>query len=232
MITLACSLAGTRTLVHGAIDITCDAEKGNHIDWDGVFGPGSLDEVRLSGAVEGRAVWPSNLKPVAWHRDADRVRMKLGLYHKTDQVYDGKVEYRDISIEGPNGIIRTSPEPDHEGHLYVGCFADDDDDHVFSGKKYVDAHMTNEMCADLCDGTRYFGTQGGTECWCSASKDRPRKHGKSKSCNKACPGTSRTETCGGRSSLSVSSSRASRRTSRGAPSTWVASRTTSTTTER
>lgn len=43
------------------------------------------------------------------------------------------------------GIIRTSPEPDHAGHHYVGCFADDDDDHVFSGKKYVDAHMTNEV---------------------------------------------------------------------------------------
>ncbi|CAM9650390.1 unnamed protein product [Ectocarpus fasciculatus] len=159
--------------------------------------------VRLSGAVEGRAVWPSNLKPVAWHRDADRVRMKLGLYHKTNQVYDGKVEYRDISIEGPNGIIRTSPESDHAGHLYIGCFADDDDDHVFSGKKYVDAHMTNEMCADLCDGTRYFGTQDGTECWCSSSKDKPRKYGKSTSCNRACPGTSRIKTCGGRRSLSV-----------------------------
>lgn len=60
-------------------------------------------QVTLSGAVEGKAVWPSHLKPVAWHEDADRVRMKLGLYHKIDEVHDGMVEYRDISIQGPNG---------------------------------------------------------------------------------------------------------------------------------
>ncbi|CAN0032916.1 unnamed protein product, partial [Sphacelaria rigidula] len=38
------------------------------------------------------------------------VRMKLGLYHSTHNVADGEVEYKNISIEGPNGIIRTSPE--------------------------------------------------------------------------------------------------------------------------
>lgn len=60
-------------------------------------------QVTLSGAVEGKAVWPKHLKPVAWHDDADRVRMKLGLYHKIDEVHDGMVEYRDISVQGPNG---------------------------------------------------------------------------------------------------------------------------------
>lgn len=60
----------------------------------------------MSGAVEGKAVWPENLKPVAWHRDSEMVRMKLGLYHKTDEVADGDVEFRNISIEGPNGKRR------------------------------------------------------------------------------------------------------------------------------
>ena len=60
-------------------------------------------QVTLSGAVEGKAVWPQDVEPVAWHEDANTVRMKLGLYHKTDLVHDGEVEYRDISIEGPNG---------------------------------------------------------------------------------------------------------------------------------
>lgn len=32
--------------------------------------------------------------------------------YRDPQVADGEVEYRDISIEGPNGIIRTSP-PDN-----------------------------------------------------------------------------------------------------------------------
>ena len=50
-------------------------------------------------------MWPKHLKPVAWHRDADRVRMKLGLYHKKKKVADGEVEYKNISIEGPNGEL-------------------------------------------------------------------------------------------------------------------------------
>ena len=66
--------------------------------------------MELSGAVNGKAEWPLNLKPVAWHRDAEMARMKLGLYHARDHVADGEVEYRDISIEGPRGIIRTTPE--------------------------------------------------------------------------------------------------------------------------
>lgn len=62
-----------------------------------------VPQVLLTGAVVGKAIWPSELKPVAWHRDADRARMKLGLYHKKGEVHDGEVEYKDITIEGPNG---------------------------------------------------------------------------------------------------------------------------------
>lgn len=37
-------------------------------------------------------------------------RMKLGLYHSKNNEADGEVEYRDISIQGPNIIVRTSPQ--------------------------------------------------------------------------------------------------------------------------
>lgn len=43
-------------------------------------------QVNISGAVNGRAEWPSDLKPVAWHRDSEMVRMKLGLYHSIHNV--------------------------------------------------------------------------------------------------------------------------------------------------
>lgn len=43
-------------------------------------------KVTFSGAVEGRAVWPSDYKPVAWHDDADKVMFKLGLYHIKNKV--------------------------------------------------------------------------------------------------------------------------------------------------
>lgn len=63
----------------------------------------------ISGAVKGKAVWPSKMKPVAWNNDGNMARMKLGVYHSTHNVAHGEAEYKDISIEGPNGIIRTSP---------------------------------------------------------------------------------------------------------------------------
>lgn len=79
-------------------------------------------QVTLSGAVEGKAVWPKKLTPVAWHKDADRVRMKLGLYHKVDQVHDGMVEYRDISIQGPNGKFRPTGLRNRFSHGWVSSW--------------------------------------------------------------------------------------------------------------
>ncbi|CAB1105416.1 unnamed protein product [Ectocarpus sp. CCAP 1310/34] len=96
------------------------------LDWDAVTGEwvhveiittfGKSMVVNISGAVSGTAVWPSDLKPVAWHRDSEMVRMKLGLYHSIHNVHDQEVIYQDISIEGPNGIIRTSPPSDIHIH--------------------------------------------------------------------------------------------------------------------
>lgn len=44
------------------------------------------EQVNISGAVKGTAVWPEHLKPIAWHRDSEMVRMKLGLYHSINNV--------------------------------------------------------------------------------------------------------------------------------------------------
>lgn len=49
--------------------------------------------MEISGAVSGKATWPSDLKPVAWHNGGDMVRMKLGLYHSTNNVADGEVSH-------------------------------------------------------------------------------------------------------------------------------------------
>lgn len=46
----------------------------------------SLSKVNFSGAVSGKAVWPSGLKPVAWHDGADTMMFKLGLYHIKNKV--------------------------------------------------------------------------------------------------------------------------------------------------
>lgn len=46
--------------------------------------------------------------------------------------------------ERSTGIITTARDTDTAGYLYLGCF-EDDRDRVFSGKKYVDAHMTTKV---------------------------------------------------------------------------------------
>ncbi|CAM9880751.1 unnamed protein product [Ectocarpus sp. 12 AP-2014] len=180
-----------------------------HVTIDTVFGESM--EVEFAGGVSGKFVWPEDKTPVAWNNKGKMARMKLGLYHKEEQVGDGEVEIRDVSIEGPNGIIRTSPEEspspsskedDSKGHLYLGCFEDEKDKRIF-GKKYVDAHMTTAMCAGLCDDSKYFGMQYGNECWCGSSEDRPQRHGESKKCTMACVGDSSAETCGGNNAMDV-----------------------------
>ncbi len=42
------------------------------------------------------------------------------------------------------GVITTARDTDTRGYLYLGCF-EDDEKRVFSGKKYVDAHMTTKV---------------------------------------------------------------------------------------
>ena len=85
----------------------------------------------MSGAVEGKAVWPQDVKPVAWHEDANTVRMKLGLYHKTDLVHDGEVEYRDISIKGPNGEL--SIRDPSNCWKYLFCFVSEQQPRALGG---------------------------------------------------------------------------------------------------
>ncbi|CAN0313276.1 unnamed protein product [Ectocarpus sp. 6 AP-2014] len=195
-----------------------------HVTIDTVFGESM--EVKFAGGVSGKFVWPKDKTPVAWNNKGKMARMKLGLYHKEEQVGDGEVEIRDVSIEGPNGIIRTSPEEspspsskgdDSKGHLYLGCFEDEKDKRIF-GKKYVDAHMTTAICADLCEDSKYFGMQYGNEackkicdkedaryfalqygqeCFCGARKEDYDKHGPA-ICHMKCPGDSDLVCGGGR----------------------------------
>ena len=62
------------------------------------------------------------------------------------------MEYKNISIEGPNGVIRTSANgvSDHgspEGTMYVGCYKDAKGDRVLDNQ-YKNANMTPEVNAN------------------------------------------------------------------------------------
>lgn len=68
--------------------------------------------------------------------------MKLGLYHSVNNVADGEVEYKNIEIEGPAGIIRTTA--DDRGAIYRGCFTDKKRDRVLT-TSFISDEMTNDV---------------------------------------------------------------------------------------
>ncbi|CAM9098334.1 unnamed protein product [Scytosiphon promiscuus] len=168
---------------------------------------GKSMKVNFSGAVTGQAVWSSSLKPVAWHNDADTMMLKLGLYHVRIKVADGEVEYKNISIEGPTGTLRTSAVgvADHgspEGVMYVGCVKDVGSDRLLDNE-YRNSDMTPQMCSAYCEGEDFFGVQYGSECWCGSPDESEDvfRHG-SATCDYPCGGDDE-QTCGGYWAMSL-----------------------------
>ncbi|CAM9489433.1 unnamed protein product [Ectocarpus fasciculatus] len=105
-----------------------------------------------------------------------------------------------VSDDSPSPV---SPSPSSSSYSSVGCFVDSPD-RVFSGDSVTSTNsvMTAEYCADFCQGSTYFATQFGYECWCSSSGDSPDAQGESSGCNISCSGDS-SETCGGSYAMSV-----------------------------
>lgn len=71
------------------------------------------------------------------------------LFSLLSKVADGEVEYKNVSIEGPTGAIRTSSlgVADHgspEGVMYVGCVQDTRDDRILENE-YRDSGLTPEV---------------------------------------------------------------------------------------
>ncbi|CAN0209622.1 unnamed protein product [Ectocarpus sp. 12 AP-2014] len=112
------------------------------------------------------------------------------------QVY----EYLDDDTPTP-----VTPTPSGDGdYESVGCFVDDASDRVLSGDSMLSSNsvMTAAYCADLCEGSTYFGTEYGFECFCSSSGDSPDELGEASNCDMACSGDS-SETCGGFNAIQV-----------------------------
>lgn len=93
-----------------------------------------------------------------------------------------------------------------KGFKFLGCAPDSASNRTFSATSTNQNTMTNEKCADYCSGKgySYFGTEYGSECYCSNSipADKQPVAGSPGSCTMKCAGNS-TELCGGASGLSV-----------------------------
>lgn len=83
-----------------------------------------------------------------------------------------------------------------------GCFADSFADRIME-RVLIDDFMTTEMCEVRCDGSRYYGTQYGTECWCSVIDDIDAfRHGESTLCTYPCGGNV-DQLCGGELAMNI-----------------------------
>lgn len=68
------------------------------------------------------------------------------------QVHDQEVIYKNVSIEGPNGTIRSGNKPSEDNdetresgvYTYKGCFRDTREDRVFASRSNGD-DMTTEV---------------------------------------------------------------------------------------
>jgi hypothetical protein len=89
-------------------------------------------------------------------------------------------------------IVRTSRGVEFE---YQGCYSDAEQ-RVLPDRFKQDSGMTNEMCANFCIDYRYFGTEYGTQCFCSQGLSSSASPEAISSCNYGCSGSS-SEFCGG-----------------------------------
>lgn len=96
-----------------------------------------------------------------------------------------------------------APTPTPSGdYKYTGCFVDSGSDRLLSGAAVKgDSGMTTAVCAGICVGSTFFGTEYSKECFCGSPGDDPTDASLA-SCTMACAGDS-SETCGGRDAISV-----------------------------
>lgn len=90
--------------------------------------------------------------------------------------------------------------PASEMYAPFGCYVDSPSNRLLTGKSLLDdPNLTAKDCAVFCDGSDYFGTEYGQECFCSRAVDDPAGQGESVSCDLAdlpCTGDVE-EMCGG-----------------------------------
>ncbi|KAF2459249.1 hypothetical protein BDY21DRAFT_204088 [Lineolata rhizophorae] len=88
------------------------------------------------------------------------------------------------------------------GYSYVGCKTDSVGARVLDAMTLFDAQLTVEMCADFCDGSTYFGTEYGQECYCGDGFSNPTSDAPETDCSFACAGDEQ-QLCGAGNRLSL-----------------------------
>ncbi|KAL2760534.1 hypothetical protein ACRALDRAFT_2095766 [Sodiomyces alcalophilus JCM 7366] len=109
----------------------------------------------------------------------------------------------DIPSEEPDPEPR-QPAFAGDDFVWLGCWTEP----VAAGARALDGpttasdDMSNEVCAEFCDGFAYFGTEYGRECFCGDEIHEGSEELDEEECNMRCSGA-RDEFCGNSNRLSV-----------------------------
>lgn len=87
-------------------------------------------------------------------------------------------------------------------YTLVGCWTELASGRALNQLHQDTVHMTNERCASICEGFRYFGTQFSSECYCGSHVAKNTKSAPLEDCYMTCAGDTASY-CGGSGSLEL-----------------------------
>ncbi|THC88547.1 hypothetical protein EYZ11_012008 [Aspergillus tanneri] len=103
--------------------------------------------------------------------------------------------YRDTTYVAPI-------HPNITGYHYHGCYSDSRSNRTLYGSFHYANNMTVDACAGFCDGSRYFGLEYYSECYCGNTLSSTAKEEFLTNCSYLCSGDGR-QYCGGSDTMDL-----------------------------
>ncbi|KAL8637618.1 MAG: hypothetical protein Q9228_005132 [Teloschistes exilis] len=92
--------------------------------------------------------------------------------------------------------------PSPSNYVSTGCYTEAKNSRALTGAAYVDDKMTTELCAAVCTGFEYFGTEYARECYCGNMLQDGSVPAPASDCSYTCSGN-KAEKCGGSNRLNL-----------------------------
>lgn len=116
--------------------------------------------------------------------------------------YCGSGNRLSLYLDDKKEIFEPRHPPTIGSYEFLGCRTEVLGARALPGAILARKNMTNSMCADFCDGSTFFGTEYGGECFCGNVLDEESEEVDESECGMVCGGAS-TEFCGDANRLSV-----------------------------
>lgn len=117
-----------------------------------------------------------------------------------------RLELYSTTSAPPTSTSTAAPSPTHVeavgNYALVGCWNEISNGRALNQRSRSASDMTNEACADICSGFRYFGTQFSSECYCGSSVSTRSSAADLSDCSMPCSGDA-SSYCGGPSRLEL-----------------------------